>query len=257
MPDTLAEGVRLLLEQMPEEKKVFLSAEWRDLVMLNYEVAPKLLNDYVPPGTILDSFDGRTYVSLVGLQFRRTKLFGSLSIPFHADFPEVNLRFYVRRKERDEDRRGVVFIAEIVPRRAVAQIARFAYGENYFCAPMKQCVSASGISRTVEYQWRLNGAWCKLFGHALADPAPAEERSLEQFITEHYWGYSVQRNGDSLEYQVSHKPWNVWTSRTAGFEGDASSLYGSELATILQRHPDSAFIADGSPVTVFTGKKIR
>src|SRR5580692_8918685 len=108
---------------MPHEKQVFLSAEWRDLVMLNYEVDGKLLNGYVPPGTVLDSFEGRTYISLVGFQFCHTKLFGSLRIPFHAAFDEVNLRFYVRRRQSNEDRRGVVFIAEIVPRRAVAQIA--------------------------------------------------------------------------------------------------------------------------------------
>ena len=225
--------------------------------MLNYEVDPKLLKDYVPRGTDLDSFDGRTYVSLVGFQFRHTKLFGSLPIPFHADFDEVNLRFYVRRKEGNEDRRGVVFIAEIVPKRVVAQIARLAYGENYICLPMKHSVNMKGATKTAEYEWRLNGAWCKLYAHASVAPAPVQEGSLEQFITEHYWGYSAQRNGNSLEYHVSHVPWNVWRSTEAGFEGDASSLYGFELGRVLQRCPDSAFIADGSPVLVFKGKKIR
>jgi uncharacterized protein YqjF (DUF2071 family) len=242
---------------MAHEKRVFLSAEWRDLVMLNYEVDRKLLNDYVPLGTVLDSFDGRTYVSLVGFQFRRTKLFGSLSIPFHANFDEVNLRFYVRRKEGNEDRRGVVFLAEIVPKRAVAQIARLAYGENYICLPMKHCVNANGASKTAEYAWQLKGAWCRLYAHASVAPVPAEEGSFEQFITEHYWGYSSQRNGCSLQYHVSHVPWNVSMSTAAGFEGDARGLYGLELGSVLQRRPDSAFIADGSPVIVFAGKKIQ
>ncbi len=66
--------------------RVFLSAEWLDLVMVNYAVDAKLLHDYVPPGTVLDSFDGRTYVSLVGFQFRRTRLFGALPVPFHQEF---------------------------------------------------------------------------------------------------------------------------------------------------------------------------
>jgi uncharacterized protein len=242
---------------MPQEKQVFLSAEWRDLVMLNYEVDRKLLNDYVPPGTVLDSFDGRTYVSLVGFQFRHTKLFSSFSIPFHADFDEVNLRFYVRRKAGNEDRRGVVFIAEIVPKRTVAQIARLAYGENYICLPMKHRISTNGATKTAEYDWRFNGVWCKLHAHASVAPALVQEGSLEQFITEHYWGYSTQRNGDSLEYHVSHVPWKVWTNTAAGFEGDASGLYGLELGKVLQHRPDSAFIADGSPVIVFTGNKIR
>jgi uncharacterized protein len=243
-------------EQMPQEKQAFLSAEWRDLVMLNYEVDRKLLLDYVPKGTVLDSFAGRIYVSLVGFQFRRTKLFGSLAIPFHGDFEEVNLRFYVRRKIGGEDRRGVVFISEIVPKRAVAYVARLAYGENYVCLPMKHHVTAQGLAKSAKYGWQLNGAWCKLYAHATGPPIPATEGSLEQFITEHYWGYSTQRGGNGLEYNVAHVPWNVWTCSEAGFEGDAGELYGRELTNAIQRRPDSAFIADGSSVAVFKAKKI-
>ena len=156
-----ASGVAPLLPPMPKENRVFLSAEWRDLVMLNYEVDPAILKGYVPPGTVLDSFEGRTYVSLVGFQFRRTRLFGSLAVPFHADFDEVNLRFYVRRTAGTEDRRGVAFIAEIVPKWAVAKIARLAYGENYICLPMRHCVNMDGAIKTAEYEWEFNGAWCE------------------------------------------------------------------------------------------------
>jgi hypothetical protein len=122
---------------------------------------------------------------------------------------------------------------------------------------MKHCVNANGAGKTAEYAWLFNGAWCKLHAYASVAPAPAEEGSLEQFISEHYWGYSSQGNAHSLEYHVSHKSWNVWTSTGAGFEGDASGLYGLELGKVLQRRPDSAFIADGSPVIVFAGNKIQ
>src|SRR5579862_1820772 len=179
--------------------------------MLNYEVDPKLLHEYVPRGTDLDSFEGRTYISLVGFRFGRTKIYGICPIPGHAAFDEVNLRFYVRRKVGGEDRRGVVFIAEIVPKRAVAFVARVAYGENYVCLPMKHSINMTDAIKTAEYRWRLNGTWCKLHAQSSPAPARAEEGSLEQFITEHYWGYSRQRDGKALEYHVSHVPWNVWT----------------------------------------------
>jgi uncharacterized protein len=239
---------------MTRTKRIFLTAEWRDLVMLNYEVDAGLLSRFVPAGTVLDSFEGKTYVSLVGFQFRKTRLFGAVVIPFHTYFDEVNLRFYVRRKFGDEERRGVVFIAEIVPRRAVAQVARTVYGENYVCLPMKHSVSASGAGKTAEYAWRLGGGWCRIYAQAEGSGAPGQEGSLEQFITEHYWGYSPRGRGGSLEYQVEHVPWNVWRAGRAGFEGDASALYGKELAEIVRGRPDSAFIADGSAVTVFGGK---
>jgi uncharacterized protein YqjF (DUF2071 family) len=242
-------------QRMPGER-VFLSGEWRDLVMLNYEVDPGLLAKYIPPGTELDAFAGKVFVSLVGFRFLHTRLFGILPVPFHGEFEEVNLRFYVRRRDPQGDRRGVVFIREIVPTRAVAHVARLAYGENYVRHPMRHSTSAQGAGRTVEYQWRYDRAWCRLFAQGLGNPSYAVEGSLEQFITEHYWGYSAQRRGACLEYHVSHEPWRVWTSTTAGFGGDGTSLYGPELGAILRRPPDCAFIADGSPVCVFAGRPI-
>lgn len=225
--------------------------------MLNYEVDSRMLDKYVPCGTVLDSFLGKTYVSLVGFRFCRTKLLGSLAVPLHSDFDEVNLRFYVRRKEGDENRRGVVFIAEIVPKQAIATTARFIYGENYVCLPMKHHVCTDGSKKTVKYQWQVKNQWCQLSAQATGAPALPREGSLEQYITEHYWGYSTQRGrGGSFEYHVSHVPWQVWVSTTAGFEGDASELYGAELGRVLQGHPSSAFIAEGSPVTVFRGSKL-
>jgi hypothetical protein len=127
--------------------------------MLNYEVDPALLNRYVPPGTTQDSFQGRTYLSLVGFQFRHTMLLGFLPVPFHTNFEEVNLRFYVRRKDGSEVRRGVVFIAEVVPRRAIATTARLLYGENYRRLPMRHSVEAGELGRRVEYQWRVGHQW--------------------------------------------------------------------------------------------------
>jgi len=224
--------------------------------MLNYEVDPCVLEKYVPRGTVLDSFLGKTYLSLVGFRFCRTKLFGAVAVPLHSDFEEVNLRFYVRRKESNETRRGVVFIAEIVPRQAVATLARLVYGENYICVPMKHDVSTNQSNRTVKYQWQVEDHWCRLSAQATGAPELPRDGSLEQFITEHYWGYSTQRRGGSLEYRVAHAPWRVWASSAAGFEGDVRDLYGAELSRVLGNPPSSAFIADGSPVTVFRGKKL-
>jgi len=229
--------------------------------MVNYEVEPGLLKLHVPPGTSLDSFQGKTYISLVGFRFCRTKLLGCLPIPFHTDFDEVNLRFYVRRRDGSEDRRGVVFISEVVPRRAIATTARLLYGENYTCLPMRHRVETDELGKTFAYQWKIDEKkidekWCGLSARTLGSPAHPREGSLEQFITEHYWGYSSRRTGGCLEYHVEHAPWQVWATTAAGFEGDAGALYGSRLATVLQRDPDSAFVADGSRVTVFRGNRV-
>ena len=225
--------------------------------MLNYEVDPSLLNRYVPAGTTLDSFEGRTYLSLVGFQFCRTKLLGFLPVPFHANFDEVNLRFYVRRREGGEERRGVVFIAEVVPRRAIATMARVAYGENYSFHPIRHRIESEGLNRSAEYRWQIGNQWCRLWAQTAGLPTRPQEGSLEQFIAEHYWGYSAQRGSGSLEYHVAHVPWQVRATINAGFEGEASTLYGKELSTVLRRGPDCVFVADGSPVTVFTGRTVQ
>ena len=242
---------------MSQSRRVFLTAEWRDLVMLNYEVDPSLLNRYVPAGTTLDTFEGRTYLSLVGFQSCHTKLLGYLPVPFHANFEEVNLRFYVRRKEGGEDRRGVVFIAEVVPRRAIASMARVAYGENYRFHPMRHRIESEGLNKAAEYRWQVGNRWCRLWAQTAGVPTRPQEESLEQFIAEHYWGYAAQRAHRSLEYHVAHVPWQVWATSNAGFEGETSTLYGNELSTVLRRRPDCAFVGDGSPVTVFTGRTVQ
>jgi uncharacterized protein len=235
--------------------RVFLSAEWGNLVMLNYRVDPAILERFVPRGTQIDSFQGDTYVSVVGFQFLSAKIFGVLAIPFHVNFDEVNLRFYVRRIEGDEVRRGVVFVKEIVPRRAIAYLARFSYGEKYFQCPMRHAISETP-ARSAEYQWKFQGKWCAVGAEAGAPILPAEG-SLEQFITEHYWGYSTQRGGGSVEYRVSHEPWRVWTSTKSRFQGNGDDLYGAGFGDRLTRPADSAFIAEGSSVQVHTPRRLQ
>ena len=236
--------------------RVFLSAEWRDLVMLNYEVDPRLLEAYVPPGTRLDGFGGRVFLSLVGFRFLNTKLFGFAAVPFHVNFDEVNLRFYVRRATNGEIRRGVVFIREIVPRLAIALLARIAYGEKYSCHPIRHRVNLAPTGGSARYEWQVDQAWCELEAQVFGAPSEPAEGSLEQFITEHYWGYSARRD-HCLEYQVAHAAWRVWTCRAAHFRGDADSLYGPQFGAILRRPPDSAFLADGSPVLVLRGNRLQ
>ena len=237
-------------------ERPFLTAEWRDLVMLNYEVDPAVLRPHVPMGTELDSFGGRTFASLVAFRFLRTRIFGHLAIPFHSNFDEVNLRFYVRREERTEVRRGVVFVAEIVPRWAIAAVARYAYNENYFAYPMTRSISRTRGGSELRYGWRTRVGSYEIAAQTSGEPALTAEGSAEQFITEHYWGYAKQRDGGTVEYRVEHEPWCVWDASYAEFSGDASALYGAEFKDALSVKPYSAFVADGGPVRVLKGRQL-
>ena len=240
---------------MPTSRRVFLTAEWRDLLMVSYEVDPSCLRARVPPGTELDSFDGKFYISMVGFRFCNTKYRSIFPNPLRSEFDEINLRFYVRRCVGGEIRRGVVFIAEIVPSTTIAKVARWFYGENYVRRPMEHSLDRDGARKSIEYRWQETG-WCKLRACFWGEPAAAQEGHLEQFISEHYWGYSGRPDGASLEYRVDHVPWKIWTATEAGFEGDPSDLYGNELAPVLKNRPTSAFVAEGSLVTVYDGTKL-
>ena len=236
--------------------RIFLTAEWRNLAMLNYEVDAGLLLPFVPVGTELDDWNGKVFVSLVGFRFLKTKVFG-LTIPFHSNFDEVNLRFYVRRRESDEVRRGVVFIREIVPRRAIALVARTFYNENYIALPMAhETRSTDDNGLAVAYRWRTEAGWSAIRLETQGKSELANDGSHEQFITEHYWGYAAQSDGSCVEYRVTHPAWRVWSARCAEFEGDVEDLYGKEFAAVLRGKQSSALLADGSEVTVMRGQRL-
>ena len=217
--------------------------------MLNYEVDPLLLSPFVPTGTELDSWNGQTYVSIVAFRFLGTRVLG-VPIPFHRNFDEVNLRFYVRRDSRSEQRRGVVFIREIAPPRAVAAVARLLYNERYLALPTRSVIQPDPIL-TVSYAWRRAGRWHTLAAQAALPCTRPADGSLEQFIAEHYWGYTRQRNGTTLEYQVTHPPWRVAPADSHLVDADLALVYGRDFASAL-RQPSSVFLADGSAVTVFS-----
>ncbi len=238
---------------MNNPPKEFLTAEWKHLAMLNYEIAPSVLAPYVPAGTELDLWNGRHLVSVVGFRFLRTRVLG-IPIPFHRNFEEVNLRFYVRRKADDGWRRGVVFIKEIVPRAAIALIARTLYDEPYIALPMAhRMATESGLLNAIEYSWRFRGRENRLNltikGGALPLPGGAEA----EFITEHYWGYNTQHDGSTMEYRVEHPRWRVWTAGSAQLDCDVVGIYGGQFIDCLSRPPSSVFLAEGSAVSVSRG----
>jgi uncharacterized protein YqjF (DUF2071 family) len=202
----------------------------------------------------LDKWNGKTFASLVGFLFVRTRVLG-IVIPFHQNFEEVNLRFYTRRKTSSGWRRGVVFIKEIVPRWAIAAVARMVYGEKYISLPMRSQISR-GPENQIEYGWRLGGEWNYLSAWTRGEAAPALPGSEEEFITEHYWGYASQRGGNTVEYQVEHPSWNVWQVQRCEAQVNIPALYGRQFLESLSAVPSSAFVADGSHVTVYQGNKL-
>jgi uncharacterized protein YqjF (DUF2071 family) len=242
---------------MKWQSSPFLAAEWRHLAMLNFEIDPKVLTPLVPAGTELDDWRGQNFVSVVGFLFLNTRVLG-VPIPWHRNFEEVNLRFYVRRKASDGWRRGVVFVKEVVPRIAIAVTARVLYGEKYVALRMRHQIQGDHAApQAVSYTWWFRGEENGIEVCTEGEPRDVPGGSDMEFITEHYRGYARQRSGRTTEYRVEHPRWRVRAATENRFDCDVKSLYGDQFVEFLQDHPASAFLAEGSQVTVFRGASLR
>ena len=227
----------------------FLQAEWRKLAIANYEIDPSLLQESVPLGTELDLWQSRCYVSLVGFMFLNTKLLG-MKVPFHINFEEVNVRFYVRRYEDKEWKRGVVFIKEIVPKPAITFVANTIYRENYETLAMAHRWEERPTHREVEYRWKKKGQWHSFAVKAGLKPAPMEEGSETEFITEHYWGYAKAGAANTVEYEVTHPRWQAYDVEEYQLSVDFGAVYGPNWSMLTGREPASVMLAEGSLITV-------
>jgi uncharacterized protein len=234
----------------------FLKAEWRKLAIANYVIDKSCLTEFVPAGTELDLWNGKCYVSLVGFMFKNTRLLG-IKIPYHIDFEEVNLRFYVKRFEVGEWKRGVVFIKEIVPKRALTFVANTVYNENYETMSMSHRWIEDENSRIIEYIWTKAGKEYKFQVTTSKESFDIVTGSETEFITEHYWGYAKVNNEKSNEYEVTHPKWQVYKVKDYKINVDFGTVYGKKFDFLNSVKPASVMLAEGSEITVENKKLIK
>jgi len=227
----------------------FLKAKWENLIMANYSIDPEILLPYLPKGTELDFHNGETFVSLVGFLFRDTRIFG-FPVPFLGTFEEINLRFYVRRKVGDQVRRGVVFVNETVPNRLVAWVANFLYKEHYVAVPTTHEWNVDEKTKQVKYQWISDKQWKSIYAEARVKSVPLKAGSTEEFIFEHYYGYTRVDGHTSEEYRVQHPRWQVNEVTRYEIDCNFEAMYGMDFAFLNKATPDSVLLAEGSAVTV-------
>ncbi len=227
----------------------FLNAAWNNLIMANYPVPPEILLPYVPNKTQLDFFGDKTYVSLVGFMFLNTKMLG-MSIPFHINFEEVNLRFYVKHNDNGNWMRGVSFIKEIVPKPAIALIANNIYGEKYTTMKMKHFHHVSDSGLETGYEWKDKNKWHSLTTTTQKKSSPMRIGSEEEFIAEHYWGFTRINTTKTYAYEVQHPRWEIFHVKDYKIDCDFTNLYGQEFSFLKNRKPSSIFMAKGSEIKI-------
>lgn len=232
-----------------QNENSFMKAEWNDLLFINYEINPKFLEKYVPKGTELDLWNGKCYISLIGFMFENVKILG-ITIPHHVNFEEVNLRFYVKRFEDGSWKRGVVFIKEIVPKHAITFVANTLYNEQYQTLPMRHERTVSTTSRFFKYEWLKENFRNSISVETEKKILPIEENSEAEFISEHYYGYTISPRQKTVEYEVKHPRWQQYKVIDYAITVDFELTYGKEFAFLQDLKAHSCFVAKGSKISI-------
>jgi uncharacterized protein len=227
----------------------FLKANWENIIMANYAVEAEVLQPFLPRGVELDLYNEKGYVSLVGFMFKNTKIF-KVPIPYFGSFEEVNLRFYVKRKDTDIEKRGVVFINETIPYKVVAWMANKLYKEHYTTIPTKHIINVNNERKQVEYYWKINKVWNSIKVNATLTNEQMLESSFEEYIFEHYFGYTKIDEENTEEYTINHPRWKINKISDFKIDCDFEAMYGRAFANLTSIKPASIFIAEGSSVSV-------
>ena len=229
----------------------FLKAYWKNLILINYEINPNILTPFLPKGTALDSFNGKYFISIVGFMFKDTKVLG-VKLPFHINFEEVNLRFYVKHNGK----RGVVFIKEIVPKPLITFVANSIYHEHYQTNKMTHRWEENDNHNEFEYQWKLNDQWQSISVKTEKTLSDIKDNSEEQFITEHYFGYTKHKN-KTYEYEVTHPTWQNLKVTSFKVNLNFEANYGQYFKILQSLKPTSVILATGSKITVKNKRTIH
>lgn len=205
-------------------------------------------------GTRLDSWNGKTFLSLESFQFRNTKFLGR-SVPFHEHFEQVNLRFYVTDTN---SRAAVVYIKEISPKRLVCWMANSIFQENYEHLKMHSVHLAAipGRSQTVEYYWKTKESWNSIHAECEGDQKLPSSGSLEEFLLNRNLTVTALPEGGSAFFQMEHSAWKFWKAE-AKILIDAEASFGLQFRDTLEGPCHSAFISDGSFVRVMKSQKME
>ena len=233
-----------------------LTCEWRKLAFANYTVSPEILEKHLPAYTKLDFFNGLCFLSLVAFQFKNVKI-GGVQIPFHRNFEEINLRFYVKRFDGSIWRKGTVFLSEIVDKTALSFLANSLFHENYRTLPTKQKIEEKDDSLEVSYSWEYEKEWQNFRMSSNKLPSPIDGNSEAEFILDRFWAYGKHNDKETNEFKISHPTWQTYQVKDYQIEVDFSKVYGTDLSFLRTSPPHSVFLAEGSPVVAERITKIN
>lgn len=231
---------------MKSNKKLFMSCIWTNLLYVNFRIDAELINALLPKDLEADLFDGFAMLSFVGFRFTDARLLG-FKIPFHQDFPEINLRTYVKSK-RNPTEKGIYFISEIVPKFMTYFVGKFIFGEPF----SRKNVQENQSENMIGYSFSSKNDAINMYGNFAKSFVELSKNREEEFIIDRIFAYCGKANKNSKRYEVQHPKWNLLKVENSNYIFTNLSHISKSLNKFLQvAIPSSIFATDGSAVDVF------
>lgn len=224
--------------------KTLMTAYWTNLLTATYEADRSLLNEFLPAGTELNTWNGKYLMSIVAFIFSKPRVL-NIPAPVYRSFEEINLRFYVRRKENNNWKKGVVFIREIAPARLIGLSAKWLYKENFISLPLKHEFHTNDDLQYINYACKVKNKWGQLNITCAAKEFDPEPGCIEGFIRDHYWGYTKNKNDRTAEFSIEHSSWKIYPATHFALNMNIGEIYGPGFTDYFDQKPVSVFLMDG------------
>jgi uncharacterized protein len=201
---------------------------WQTLLFAHWRLAPASLRSLVPAPLELDLHDGEAWVGVTPFRLAGLRLRLMPPVPGASEFPELNLRTYVRYGGRP----GVFFFSLDAASRMAVAGARTFFRLPYRHADMGMETAGGWTTFRSE---RIGGTASFMARYRPTGPAAhPQPGSLEAFLTERYALFTVLRGGKVLRADIHHPPWPL---RPAEATVSADRLAAAEGVTLPADEP--------------------
>jgi uncharacterized protein YqjF (DUF2071 family) len=212
-----------------------LRMTWTDLAFLHWPVPVASLSPLVPGELEIEEFDGSAWVGIVPFEMRDVRIRGLPGVPTATDFPELNVRTYVRHRGRD----GIYFFSLDAASLVAVLAARTFTGLRYWHANMRIDRTTKGIwyesrrvMETADGRAELIGAY-----RPVGDVFTSEPGTFEYWSTERYTLFS-RWAGKPMRIDIEHERWPL---QKATAEIERNSMASAAGIALPDRKPHVMF----------------
>ena len=220
-----------------------LLQSWENLSFMHWKVDKEILKKYIPKNLTLDLYKNEAYIGVIPFMMKNVRPRWGVSVPFISDFPEFNIRTYVRSKNI----KGVFFLTLD----AQSIITRI-YASNFFHLPYRYSRGFVKRKRN-SFFWKSN----RIFGDydlegsckGIEDARCAVKGSLDEFLLERYYLFTYDQKKIKKGF-IHHKKWVFKKAKPKIIKNDFLQSFSLGIKNVFS--PDFCHISDGVKVKAWS-----